>query len=524
MKNFIIKPDGLFPSTYSQMGRVLIPSKDCNNKKIARKFTEKGNKLKIDIFGFKTISAPYISTFKRFDRPTPLISQDCQNCQMLSVPSVTDKTIYPCSLGKYSVTEHSVTENKIGVLGNSTHPRITTSDYQLYQQYRVTEKNNIIDNDCCEFNLENGIYLSLDPQFEFLPIFYKNCDFCEVYNQGLIPAEDFSLEKIGICSFKLIINGIEVILNIIDDNTLEANIPSNPSIIFIKEESEPLSSIINSVNTFSLSLSGICGNISITDITFNGSTLKFKENGKLLSFTEGVEISSTNECIVNNGDDFYRLKKNVDRYKLVQKINCDCLWSLESCPCEFNLESGVYSNPDNFIIPLYGIVYKNCELCIALNTFNTKIEPNGICEWKVTIIQTINTVLFLKIIDNNKLKISDPSIPLESESTFIKEKSLLGIEILEESRNLSSTSPSCDNLDIDIIWDNSEGKITIIDNKNMVILVETKKGTFSINTITLENFIDIFDGDETFYQFVLDANKYVIVNVYNCSCRWFRQL
>jgi len=145
MSNFIIKPDGLFPSTYSQMGRVLIPSKDCNNRKIARKYTEKGATTILDTqTGMKTISTPYISTFKRFDRPSPLISLDCQNCQIVSVPSVTDKTIYPCSLNKYSVTGYTDAKNKIGVLGNSMYPRITTGDYQLYQQYKVTDKNNII--------------------------------------------------------------------------------------------------------------------------------------------------------------------------------------------------------------------------------------------------------------------------------------------------------------------------------------------------------------------------------------------
>ncbi len=145
MSNFIIKPDGLFPSTYSQMGRVLIPSKDCNNRKIARKYTEKGATTILDTqTGMKTISTPYISTFKRFDRSSPLISLDCQNCQIVSVPSVTDKTIYPCSLNKYSVTGYTDAKNKIGVLGNSMYPRITTGDYQLYQQYRVTDKNNII--------------------------------------------------------------------------------------------------------------------------------------------------------------------------------------------------------------------------------------------------------------------------------------------------------------------------------------------------------------------------------------------
>ena len=145
MSNFIIKPDGLFPSTYSQMGRGLIPSKDCDNRKIARKFTEKGAIFVNTQPGVKTLSAPYISTFKRFDRPSPLISHECQSCRIISVPSVTDKTVYPCSLGKYSVTGYNTPNNKIGVMGNSMYPRITTSDYQLYQQYRVTDKNNITD-------------------------------------------------------------------------------------------------------------------------------------------------------------------------------------------------------------------------------------------------------------------------------------------------------------------------------------------------------------------------------------------
>jgi len=114
MPNFIIKPATLTPSTYSQIGRVLIPSKDCNNRKIARKFTEKGAKLKTDIYGSNTIDNPFISTFKRFDRHSPLISTHCQPCKTISVPTVTDKTIYPCSLGKYDVTEYSNTSNTIG--------------------------------------------------------------------------------------------------------------------------------------------------------------------------------------------------------------------------------------------------------------------------------------------------------------------------------------------------------------------------------------------------------------------------
>ena len=113
MSNFIIKPANLLPSTYSQMGRVLIPSKNCDNRKIARKYTEKGSKSTLNPTTGMNILNTYVSTFKRFDRPSPMISQDCQSCKFSSVPSVTDKTLYPCSLGKYSLTQYSNYKNTI---------------------------------------------------------------------------------------------------------------------------------------------------------------------------------------------------------------------------------------------------------------------------------------------------------------------------------------------------------------------------------------------------------------------------
>jgi hypothetical protein len=135
MPNLSIKPATLLPSTYSQNGNTLLPSKDCNNRNIARKFIEKGSRIKTDIYGSNTIDKPIISTFKQFDRPSPIISENCQSCLKLSIPSVTDKSIYPCSLGHYSVTKYSNSKN-INNRGNSLYPRVTTTNNQLYQTYR----------------------------------------------------------------------------------------------------------------------------------------------------------------------------------------------------------------------------------------------------------------------------------------------------------------------------------------------------------------------------------------------------
>ncbi len=137
MPNFILKKNSLYPTTFSQIGSTLIPSKTCNNQKVARRYDP-------DItIGGKTPFNTYVSTSKQIDRPTPLISTDCQSCNILSVPSVTDKTIYPCSSDKYSITFYSNTQNNVDTLGNSVYPRIITSNNQLYQQYQTTDKKNI---------------------------------------------------------------------------------------------------------------------------------------------------------------------------------------------------------------------------------------------------------------------------------------------------------------------------------------------------------------------------------------------
>ena len=137
-KDFIIKPATIIPSTYSQMGSVLIPSKTCSNRQIARKYSEKSatSILSTDT-GLRSVSNTYISTSKRFDRPSPMISRNCQSCDVSSIPSVTDKIAYPCSLGKYAVTEYVNVKNTIDPnYTYSNYPRTITSNNQLYQQYK----------------------------------------------------------------------------------------------------------------------------------------------------------------------------------------------------------------------------------------------------------------------------------------------------------------------------------------------------------------------------------------------------
>jgi len=523
MPNFIVKPATLLPSTYSQMGRVLIPSKDCDNRKIARKFTEKGAKIKMDAFGEKTLSTPFISTFKRFDRPSPIISTDCQNCQMLSVPSVTDKTIYPCSIGKYSVTGYNDSENKIGVMGNSMFPRITTSDYQLYQQYRVTEKNNII-NDCCPFTLDNGIYTSSDvAPFPFLPVFYENCEFCiNVYENLLI---DVIIEKIDSCTFRFISADFgEIILKIIGNNKISVEfIESNGLFVFEKPEPIPFNSIIllGNLNTTNFTFKGDCGDISVTDIQETPQAFSWKEDGKLIKFTEAVSISNGETIILNNGDDFYAIVFEGSDYRILDKINCECQWR-SGCPCSFDLQSGVYE-PTGTSFPdfdLIGVIYKNCQLCIinlgsSANPEST-IEPNGICKWKVIDKANNKDIAEVEIIGDDKIKITDLSDGTSYDYNRIQSTDfddILSIDFVDF--NGAWLDGSCfPRTSIEVIWDNTGKKLTIKDGSG--IDIETQSGIF--NDIN----VYIFDGDETFFVFSQNQqptnDNYSITVKINCRC------
>lgn len=336
MPNFIIKPATLTPSTYSQIGRVLIPSKDCNNRKIARKFTEKGATLKTDAFGSTTISAPFISTFKRFDRPSPIISTHCQPCKTISVPTVTDKTIYPCSLGKYDVTEYSNTSNTIGPLGNSMFPRITTSNNQLYQQYRVTDKNNIQQLDICDcpYTLETGVYLFSEQGQVVLPI-YLFTDGCEIICYTDLDPGSIGIKtptKIDNCKYRIDLGGDDnIILEVIGNNTIEisSGMQSLTTTLNRIEGNDNINGNDSNLKRSDFVSEPSCPEeIAITNLKLTNGVLTFEENGvkvNLGKYYEELDDGSGNILrFYSNETSIYRYSQNDEG--IFNKLTCDCYY------------------------------------------------------------------------------------------------------------------------------------------------------------------------------------------------------
>ncbi len=503
-KNFIIKPDGLFPSTYSQMGRVLIPSKDCNNRKIARKFTEKGVKPIINptTAGMNILSSTYISTFKRFDRPSPLISQDCQPCEIVSVPSVTDKTIYPCSLGKYSVTAYSDYENTIDKnYIYSIYPRITTSDYQLYQQYRVKNINNI--NNCCKFELKNGPYLSkIDiPELDFFPLFYTNCNFCKEFYKNY----NIIIEKITVCTFKIISSEFgSGIITIENNNEILIQFRKPyilPPLLYIKQEktSIPNIDVIESLPNFT----GNCGNITIENVTLNNGELTIQEDGKLITFTDTYNIGDS-FIFTNDNENFYTLIRpdNQSPFYLSQKTNCDCVWN--NCECDIKLSSGIYKTDTDLFLSI--INTSNCDLCFFPPNEGDRptLEYIKDCEWEYN----GDT---LQIINDNKFQILNNE-PYE----YIPETSLNTVTFTDYTGCLLNTDPNSecsDNESIEISWDVFTSILTI--TNNMITETFSTGSKWGGNNITI-----YWETQKAFYTFIENNNEYKIKYKETCDCQW----
>jgi len=500
-KNFIIKPDGLFPSTYSQMGRVLIPSKDCNNRKIARKFTEKGVKPIINptTAGMNILSSTYISTFKRFDRPSPLISQDCQPCEIVSVPSVTDKTIYPCSLGKYSVTSYSDYENNIQ-LGNSLYPRITTSNNQLYQQYRVKNINNI--NNCCKFELKNGPYLPIIdiPELDFFPLFYTNCNFCKEFYKNY----NIIIEKITVCTFKIISSEFgSGIITIENNNEILIQFRKPyilPPLLYIKQEktSIPNIDVIESLPNFT----GNCGNITIENVTLNNGELTIQEDGKLITFTDTYNIGDS-FIFTNDNENFYTLIRpdNQSPFYLSQKTNCDCVWN--NCECDIKLSSGIYKTDTDLFLSI--INTSNCDLCFFPPNEGDRptLEYIKDCEWEYN----GDT---LQIINDNKFQINNE--PYE----YIPETSLNTVTFTDYTGSLLNTDPNSecsDNESIEISWDVFTSILTI--TNNMITETFSTGSKWGGNNITI-----YWETQKAFYTFIENNNEYKIKYKETCDCQW----
>jgi len=531
-KDFIIKPNGLFPSTYSQMGRVLIPSKNCDNRKIARKYTEKGAKFVLDTqTGSKDISTPYISTFKRFDRPTPMISQDCQNCAMVSVPSVTDKTIYPCSLGKYSVTENGGVENKIGVMGNSMYPRITTSDYQLYQQYRVTEKNNIVGG--CPCPLKTGIY-SADPSGVKVPIIYddKNCTICssglDVLFQGFK-----NLTKINDCEFLFEFDGGEAII------TIDSNIQLTLTVIGSGEATvgtlvppEPISGLDPYENDtpFTFISEQKCDDIIVADLDVKPTSISFKVNGQLQTFTEYVKDEDKAIIYLIKDSVIYTIEVIIDKlkgdsYKIISINDCDCLWVL--C-CQFKLESGVYTSTDVTTVPALVVSYENCELCLSnpgliptnaesINPISPVVETADPCNFTVgpAVLPPVLPVPFN--IDSETQFTYNSNIYTKAALSDIPNGLNFNVLVPGPVQFNSTTSSPCSDISVNVesVDDGSSTKVSIFVDGELVI---TSTNAVELTTLTFSPSVYIIQNGETFYVFGDDLVDYVLIYIAQCNC------
>lgn len=464
MQNLIIKPATLAPSTYSQIGNTLLPSKDCNNRKIARKFTQRGPRLKKDIYGSTTIDKPFISTFKRFDRPSPLISRNCQNCKIVSVPSVTDKTIYPCSLGKYGVTEYSNGINKINNLGNSLYHRITTSNNQLYQQYRVTNKNNIEPLEkCCDFILETGIY---NNGIINIAVFMDGCTILCIDNN---PVTQISVEDP--CEY--IIDGTDIIVEIISDNSITIDSIEYTLLPF---ESTTVADFGPEDNNGKLIPSGIdcnLGDLIITDIQITNNNLSIKENGVTINignkYQEYTDPSSSEVFrFYQNKSAIYVFNENPSNY-IIDKITCGCNYEL--C-CKFTLlQDGIYttSNAPSQLPTSLIVFSQDCDsICISIiGTANKNLENPCIYDFDTgsisgSITLTTNNSFELTIIGFNTYSYTFSS----SQQTSTDDENVLGDFDLN-----GSPSSTCDDITItDVKFDNGILTFNEVGNSNTITL------------------------------------------------------
>lgn len=447
MKNLIIKPATLIPSTYSQIGNTLIPSKDCNNRKIARKFTQQGPRIKKDIYGLKTIDKPFISTFKRFDRPSPLISKNCQNCRTLSVPSVTDKTIYPCSLGKYGVTEYFNGTNKINNLGNFLYHRITTTNNQLYQQYRVTNKNNIELQKCCDFRLKTGVY---NNGIINIAVFMDGCNILCIDNNTVTQS---NVEDP--CEY--IVDGTDIIVEIISDNSITIDSIEYTLLPF---ENTTVADFGPEDNNGKLIPSGIdcnSGDLIITDIQITNNNLSIKENGVKINI--GNKYQEYSDPSSSDVFRFYQNKsviyvfneQSIDNNYIIDKITCGCNYELY---CKFTLQNGFYTDGVNQI----PIISKYCNsICSETNYTPSLTNP---CMY-----ENISTSSTLKITANNEFNIGGSNYSLNTTiQTATLNKDFTGEFLL-----VPENSSNCPNITIKNVKFNN-GTLTFEENGNSINL------------------------------------------------------
>jgi hypothetical protein len=421
-------------------------------------------------------------------------------------------------------------KNKIGVMGNSMYPRITTSDYQLYQQYRVTEKNNIVGG--CPCPLKTGIY-SADPSGVKVPIIYddKNCTICsgglDVLFQGFK-----NLTKINDCEFLFEFDGGEAII------TIDSNIQLTLTVIGSGEATvgtlvppEPISGLDPYENDtpFTFISEQKCDDIIVADLDVKATSISFKVNGQLQTFTEYVE-GDTDIIYLIKDSVIYKIEVIIDTlkgdsYKIISINDCDCLWVL--C-CQFKLESGVYFGPlavDFF--PMF-VSYENCELCISDYDIQSINNP-----FKVE--NTDNPCIY----DVRREPLPLPPLPpllqfeIESETTFtyagnIYTKALLSnippnLDFAISSGNLftatpssSASCPSTPDVQIESVSDSTSTKVTISVDGELLVITTSFAVKFGDDYI-----IQSGGAGENFYVFEPrggQVDEYVLLLFTQCNC------
>jgi len=221
-------------------------------------------------------------------------------------------------------------------------PRITTSDYQLYQQYRVTDKNNIQQLDICDcpYTVETGVYIFSDPSTpnDLFPVFLFT-DGCEIICYTISDPGDQKPSppvKIGECKYRIDIGEEQDILEVIGDNTIKIFNENNPSVsltttLNLTEGNEPsISGIDNIIPLIDVSSLPSCPKeIVITNLKITNGVLTFEENGvkvNLGKYYEKIDNGTDVERIYTNSGGTVIYDYSTITKQIRAKLTCDCYY------------------------------------------------------------------------------------------------------------------------------------------------------------------------------------------------------
>jgi len=416
---------------------------------------------------------------------------------------VTDKTLYPCSLGKYSVTEYS-NYNKNTIDENlffSNYPRITKSNNQLYQQYLIKNAN-----PTCVCTLEPGLY-------EYNQSFYFVLNDGGLCKQCLYSLDFNSIEKIELSTtcegsvngntFKKISN-LSFSLN--SDNYVYLDSETIPATNF----TNPLSFEYDDSNCNPI----VIKNLSFSNLLYSKQRLEFELSN--LNSNKFKKVIFENFWIISNeyfaisNDYRFICKFDVNLQEIIELVSCDCDDKLIDCPCK--IVPNIYKNDTNneFITILNGN-YKDCSQCIVFDS-----DPNA---------QTLKLSLdnnCATIIDNkNFQRLSVDSFEVDNviyNSNYVNiTTSSIGPNT--EVKGLSLCDGNCQPCIYfikDVQWDN---------NSQTVTFKESLDGGFNYNTITISKIVD--NSGETFgindngtVLYFIDLSVPLVSEIITCECDW----